>query len=205
MKVNQGFERTNHFPPLGSLEHLEFALGRLDTLSLWDKSQVAPMLEMFQLPESLAKFIFENQSSQYLKPKLSNIPDKTATIDTRHIAGYSSEPFINAEFNYDPFRDSNYVSILGRRRFAYDSDIILSYYLRMGLKNNQDLDRKCPIEAQITASNPVKANLLFRTTAKEDKKARHSYNETNPKIFIGTLGEVVNGFKEFVAIRDSRF
>src|SRR5438270_5569364 len=139
-----GFEMMHSAPQLGSVEHIKCSAELLAELDLRTTHELQAFLLMYNVPESLAYYIFQNQT-----PKPPGIDrSKTAALDTRDLPGYrKTSPIFSAEFQFDPFNDNNYVYIYGRPLPFESTPYNYAYTMRIQLENSHE--PALPIEARL--------------------------------------------------------
>lgn len=177
--------------PLGSLENILHFAQLSKCLKPKTVGELYEFLSEHHVAESWAYFIAQNET-----PKRGG-SDRNIFLDTRDLHGYERGPIIDAEFNYDPVGDNNYVFMYGRPSARTRTT---SYHLRMYMKDDLELDVARPLEAHEHRGNPQNKayrKKVFRTQAYPE------YGENKPAVFLSVLRTAASGLENFVDARDN--
>lgn len=192
MDSNAGYEVITGAPQLGSIEHIKQAAETLESLSLRSPDELLHYLAIYSVPESLAYFIFQNQTPKRWES------GKTVTMDTREVYNYNpSAVQIDGRYHYDPYQDNNsvflYVRPLPKDEPVYNQ----AYQVRFSLKNN--LYPSLPVEALAyrgdIGGEGVIDPRIFRS------QASSSYGENEVAVFVDVMQKVAQGLEQFTHSR----
>jgi hypothetical protein len=192
------YETIKGAPFIGSIEHIDKSAEILATIDPQTPEQLQELLITYSIPESLAWFIFQNQTFQNQPPTLFNKRHpRTVALDTRDLLGYKDGPIFDAKYHYDPWNGSNYVYIFSQP----DHQIRRQFHMRIPLRNNLDLDTKQMLEAfSYIEDEQTKTPVSMRSF-----RTSHPYyeHEHDPSVFVESLQEAAKGFDKFLEIRDN--
>lgn len=177
---------------LGTIEHIAACAQLASEAQIGTSEDLKEFLQREYLPESIAHFIFDNKTPE---TQVFKMRPRTAVIDTRALSYYHGNSILKAEYNYEPLRDNNYVSVFGSPRYQTDSDTRLTYRLSFRLQNSLDLNAQNAIEAY-THRGPTNTPIglaIYRSHAFAEYKQEH-----NPQVFIDALGHMAEDFSQYL-------
>jgi len=177
---------------LGTIEHIRNCAELAAEIQIETSEDLKDFLQREYLPESIAYFIFDNKTPE---TQIFKMRPRTAVIDTRALSYYHGDSLLKAEYNYEPLRDNNYVSVFGSPRYQVESDTRMTYRLSFRLQNNLELNTQNAIEAYThkgSTNTPIEF-AIYRSHAFAEYKQEH-----DPQVFIGALGHMAADFSQYL-------